>query len=465
MQTSITLAGVLVAGSAILVGQYSADAVPGGGDDGGVAGALGADVIVGALPAIAKYGSVGGTAAYALATTSCNIGDEVLDWYANNNDHPVIPQNMYVVRDGRLEQIGMSWLKHGFCALQQSLCGACQPAGGGCPPLLGVGCSDPYSASLNGQQSNLGPRSLINAVTGIFPYPWGGFPPAQSTIGRRIQVQLDDLDPGLNGGARYFAEGMYISKQDSAAGNSWNNASYREFNVGSFSGGSYNLSLVGPTYQQKPAIFAWQQVHNDVDVNSIEIPDDGIFHVGSRASDNGDGTWRYSYVVYNLTSDLSGASLSISKAADAVVTNVGFHDIDYHSGEPYDNTDWASEVGKDAVTWSNGTTYAENPDANALRWNTAYTFWFDSSTPPVEGNIELGLFKNGESVTTTGFVPAGAPPIAGDYDNNGCVNGSDLAYALAYWGGPEGDLNGDGTTDGYEIAIVLANWGDGGCGG
>ncbi len=78
MQTSTTLAGVLVAGSAILVGQYSADAVPGGENDGGVAGGIGADVIVGALPAIAKYGSVGGIAAYALATTSCNIGDEIL---------------------------------------------------------------------------------------------------------------------------------------------------------------------------------------------------------------------------------------------------------------------------------------------------------------------------------------------------------------------------------------------------
>jgi len=462
MQTSITLAGVLVAGSAILVGQYSADAVPGGGDDGGVAGGtIGADVIVGALPAIAKYGSVGGTAAYALATTSCNIGDEILDWYANNNDHPVIPQNMYVVRDGRLEQIGMSWLKHGFCALQQSLCGPCQPAGGGCPPLLGVGCSDPYSASLNGQQSNLGPRSQVNAATGFFPYPWSA-PPAPGTVGRRIQVALDDLDPGLNSGARYFAEGMYISKQDSAAGNSFNNASYREFNVGSFSGGSYNLNLTGPTYQQKPAIFAWQLVHNDVEIGTIDVPNDGRFHVGSRAVDNGDGTWRYSYVVYNLTSDLSAGSFTVAKAANATITNAGFHDIDYHSGEPYDNTDWNVEIGKDAVVWSNGSSFASNPDANALRWNTAYTFWFDSTTPPAEGDLSLGLFKNGETAATTGLVPAGVPPIPGDLDGNGTVNGSDLALILAFWGTDEGDITGDGTTDGADMSIVLGSWGDGG---
>jgi len=459
MQTSTTLAGVLVAGSAILVGQYSADAVPGGENDGGVAGGIGADVIVGALPAIAKYGSVGGTAAYALATTSCNIGDEILDWYANNNDHPVIPQNMHVVRDGRLEQIGMSWLKHGFCALQQSLCGACQPAGGGCPPLLGVGCSDPYSASLNGQQSNLGPRSQVNAATGYFPYPWSA-PPAPGTVGRRIQVDLDDLDPSLNGGARYFAEGMYISKQDSAAGNSFNNASYREFNVGSFSGGSYNLNLTGPTYQQKPAIYAWQLVHNDVQIETIDVPEDGRLHVGSRASDNGDGTWRYSYVVYNLTSDLSVGSFSVSKAMSAEIVDAGFHDIDYHSGEPYDNTDWTVEIGKDSVVWSNGTTFESNPDANAIRWNTAYTFWFDSTTPPAEGQLDLGLFKNGATETTTGFVPAGTPPIPGDLDGNGVVNGSDLALVLAFWGTDEGDITGDGTTDGADMSIVLANWGE-----
>ena len=92
---------------------------PRGGDDGGVAGgSIGPDVIVGALPNVSKYGTVSGISAYALGTTSCNIGDEVLAWYdtgANSNQHPVIAQNLYRIKDGRIEMVGMSWLKHGFC--------------------------------------------------------------------------------------------------------------------------------------------------------------------------------------------------------------------------------------------------------------------------------------------------------------------------------------------------------------
>ncbi|MFM7052436.1 MAG: hypothetical protein ACKOYN_09940, partial [Planctomycetota bacterium] len=170
MKTSITLGGLLLGSVAILLGQFQANAVPG---DGGTASA-GPDVIVGAIPDVASYGSVtvGGvvTRAYAFGTTSCNIGTVNLDWNASpSNQHPFIPMNMYRYYNGRLEQIGMSWGKHGFCALQQNLCGTCTPAGSGCPSLLGVGCSDPYSASLNGSQGDLGWRKEVNAATGAFP--------------------------------------------------------------------------------------------------------------------------------------------------------------------------------------------------------------------------------------------------------------------------------------------------------
>lgn len=48
-----------------------------------------------------------------------------------------------------------------------------------------------------------------------------------------------------------------------------------------------------------------------------------------------------------------------------------------------------------------------------------------------------------------------------DFNNDGQVNGADLATLLANWLAPGGlpDLNGDGTVNGADLANLLANWG------
>jgi hypothetical protein len=48
----------------------------------------------------------------------------------------------------------------------------------------------------------------------------------------------------------------------------------------------------------------------------------------------------------------------------------------------------------------------------------------------------------------------------GDLDDNGVVDGADLALVLGNWGSPGiGDVNNDGTTDGADISLVLGAWG------
>ena len=115
-----------------------------------LAGNPGPDVIVGDLPDTFAYGAAGTPAyhAYDLGTSSCNLGNVNLLWVASTNQHPVIAQNIYRLKDGRLEQLGGSWVKHGFTALTQNLCATCNGQGGS---VLGVGCSDPYDFGLNGQ--------------------------------------------------------------------------------------------------------------------------------------------------------------------------------------------------------------------------------------------------------------------------------------------------------------------------
>ena len=126
VKIGLTLGSLLLGSTAILLGQMSADAVPGGD---GAAGSVGADVAVCDMPSIYRWGVSGGIQGYSVGTTSVNLGDVDLEWYANNNRHPRIPQNLFQFEDGRLKQIGMSWCKDGFCALQQNQCGSCDPAG------------------------------------------------------------------------------------------------------------------------------------------------------------------------------------------------------------------------------------------------------------------------------------------------------------------------------------------------
>ncbi len=455
MKIGMILGGLAVAGVAMTIGQFNATAVPG---DGGSTESAGPDVIVGGIPDRSHFGAVGGISAYSFGTTSCNIGTQNLSWIQNTNVHPVIPQNIYRVKNGVIEQIGMSWLKHGFCALQETLCGACTPAGGGCANALGVGCSDPYTSGLNGQQSLLGPRYQVNASTGVFPYPVTGVPSAAQTIGRRCQVATNDMNPAMNAGAQYFAECMYVHPQDAASGNDNNNASYRKFTVSNtVTSGAHTISLTGSTIQMKCALYAWQSIVPSVKVTEVDTPD-GRLVVGYDATDNGNGTWHYEYAVFNMNSHDSVGSVSIPVPGSVTVTNQGFHDVDYHSGEPYSGTDWAMSVGGGAANWSTQT-FAQNPNANALRWATTYNFRFDANSAPTTGSVTLGLFRTGGQVMVTGYVP-GSLCATADLNCDGAVNGADLGLLLSDWAATSGpaDLNGDHFVDGADLGILLSNW-------
>ena len=355
----------------------------------------GADVIVGEIPASTTYSATGGMSAYSLGTTSCNVGDQELLWFQNTNQHPVIGQNIYRMENGRFEQVGLGWLKHGFFALQQNLCCDCNASSSG-GTRLGVGCSDPYSSGLNGSQGGLGPRSQVNAFTGAFPYPFQAQGQTGDSVFKRIQVLTDDVDPALHPTAQYLGEAQYVTPDDSAAGNGANSVSYCLLSrPGTTSGGSFRLNVVnGSTVRELGAIRGWQALDPSVVIKDIFVPGEGMFVAGSNVIDNGDGTWRYEYAVFNNNSDLSGQSFTVPLGSDVNTVDVGMSFPLYHSGEPYTNQPWTSSVGPAGVTWSTET-FAQNTNANALRWGTTYSFWFSCDAPPVTGNATLGLFKPG----------------------------------------------------------------------
>ncbi|HPF38581.1 MAG TPA: hypothetical protein PK093_08055 [Phycisphaerae bacterium] len=366
-----------------------------------------ADVVYTDCTNIATYGPVGSMYAYALSSTTCNMGNVALLWGTSHNGTPALAMNAYRIYDGRLEQIGQGWVKHSCCAAAGNACGI--PCTGGGGSQLGAGCSDVYGAGYNGGHSRLGPRAEINAFTGnIIPAPGDSGDP----VYKRLQVPVDDMTLTNYPGARYMIEGVYVGSDDAAAGNGWNNASYKVVTINQT---GFDMTPAGSMHVGVPAIYAWREQglgmdtpDESVEVQQVDVPGEGIFHLASKATDNGDGTWRFDYAVYNLNSDRAGGAFTVPTGG-ATVSDVGFRDVPYHSGEPYDNTDWTISVDNGSITWSSPETFAQNPMSNALRWGTMYNFWFTSDVGPNDtpGEVTIGLFKTGTptSISATTTVP------------------------------------------------------------
>jgi len=352
-------------------------------------------VVVGALTGPCNYTAEAGYDAFSHGTTACNIGGQPLIWLANNNQHPVIGGTLYRYdpsNNGRFTMVGMSWLKHGFGALQQTLCGPCNAYPN--TTALGVGCSDPYGACQNGTQAPLGPRSEINATTGAFPYPpsdpaWSG------NTERRLRVPLALLDTN----STYVSEAQYVQYQDALGGVDDNNASYRISTV-SGTPADYSLAYSGPTVQGEPAINAWAALDPGVVLQTVQVPGTmgGLFSVGIKRIDNGDGTWRFECCAHNLNCHDSASSFTVSFAGGVTITNQGFHAPEWHANEVYDNNAWIGSAAANGATWMVDQPFAANPNSNALRWGSAYSFWFDANDPDPTG-IALDLYRSGGSAT------------------------------------------------------------------
>jgi hypothetical protein len=381
----------------------------------------GPDVIVGDLPSVEQFGSVGTQVGLAVGTDACNNGQVDLHWFAlPNNDHPVIPQNLYRMSGGsdnieRFEQIGQSWLKHAFAAASANSCGfGCNGVGGS---QLGSGCSDLYSASLNASQSGLGSRAWVNPFTGVFP---GSPSPANHSghnhtgTSHRVTVAMSDLDTTQNPGASYFAEGQYVTPHEyvwcqahPGECNMDNNVSYRQFSVSGIT--NFRFSPIGSTVRKSPAIFAW----TGATINLIE-PDpgnDGIAFVAYKVTNPSERVWHYEYAIYN--ENLDRAIQSFAVPTGRLVRNIGFHAPPQEPGwandgtvgnTGYSSTSWTSVVTGGSLTWS-CETFAQTPNANAIRWGTLYNFRFDSNRPPQDASAVIGFFKTGAPIT----VPIQAP--------------------------------------------------------
>ena len=397
----------------------------------------GPDVIVGDLSGLTQPDASSGTqVGLAVATDSCNAGTVDLDWFAlPNNDHPVIPQNLYRLSGGaanndRFEQIGQSSVKHAFTALTNNLCGfGCNGVGGS---HLGSGCSDPYSASLNsgGSGHTLGSRAWINPFTGAYPRGDSATPPNSHTghthtgPSHRILVEISDLSTTQNPGATYYVEAQYITPHEYAwcqanptQCNMYNNVSHRRYIVNG-TGSPFTFSTgTFTTVREKPAINEWT---GSTSVQIQPAPgSDGIGVVAYKVTNPSPGVWHYEYAVYNQNLDRGIQSFSVPVGGGVILSNIGFHAPPQHPGSANDGTvgnagyssaPWTQTLGAGAMIW-NTEKFGDNQNANAIRWGTMYNFRFDADRPPQTTNATVGFFKTGAPITVQ--IQGPSSPAAG----------------------------------------------------
>ncbi len=394
----------------------------------GSVAAGGADMTFCQLFDLRQFGRTSTTLGLAVATTSWNVGTADLMWFQNPDArHPYIVSNLYRLKDDRFEQIGQSWIKHGFFALSSEQCGTTctYEPGHGVGDWLGVGCTDTYTSGLNATQSGLGPRYEINPWTGNYRYAGSHLSSGHShdAIEHRLQVAEADLIDGTLPPAQFFVDGYYVVRDDV---NHTNSVSWKPVSPSGVPGGtwSFGMSNEGVRPNTGYALDAWVGARQTViaqDIPPVEfVSPDGRCILASKVTNLGGGMWHYEYALYNFDMNRKVLSFSVPTAQSANIQNVGFHAVQSHN-EPFSNTPWTASIQPGSITWST----VDNP----IRWGTMYNFRFDVDADPIDVTVTLGLYEPGTPDHLTGITDgpntagatcsAAAPPIA---DISGIAN-------------------------------------------
>ncbi|MBY0307211.1 MAG: hypothetical protein K2Q09_00570 [Phycisphaerales bacterium] len=384
----------------------------------------GPDLVTGDCWGVTNFGTgtVNGVSvrAFGLGADAWNRGTQTVAWVPASPRHPVIAQNIYRDLNGRLDNVGIGWLKHGFASENATRYGPCAtPFGDG--QTLGPNCSDAYTSTQNGGRDDLGPRFDVNPMTGSFTPDWTPLvgPAPGNTTARRVQVPVSEW---ATPGAEYWVDTHYVSADDASWGNGRNNVSARRIvsiptpdtyaSTRIFEGGPGDTTKIGQT-----ALEAWAERVSAatpgavrtavVDFHELTQPAltlagtpsgvmkdcYGRFVLYSRVFDNADGTWTYLYGLYNINSHRAAAGVSLRMPPGPAASGFAFKAPLYHSGERIDNSPWLLSAPGDGrltaaynpafpptMSVANVGTVAAQP--NYVYWGTMYTWSFTTAAAP-----------------------------------------------------------------------------------
>lgn len=410
-----------------------------------------------------------------IVTTSHNVGTVNVDWIAAgfpgevlDNRHPFIGQNMYRLRSGRLEQIGLAWIKHGFYSVND-----------GCPDpdgeFLGVGCFDTYGNFTNANRQYLGPRSEINPLNGYWE-PCGshfdtgevGYPPGIpgdcisthfTTFGdhdnddHRLRVADQDVI-AADATNRFFTEGFYIVAGDE---NIENNFGYRKTTFVPPGVDPDWTFLHTTAFAQRPVIDDWGDA-----VTTATPTAEGKVRVAARVVTIDATHNRYEYNIFNMNLDRQIDAFTVPLGPGVTPTDFGFFAPIEDEEPQISSAPWTPTVNADSITWA---APAPNIGAgeelpNTIRYGTMYTFWFAANTQPGNSALSLHPFRPGAEDTLTATLPAPCL-LDADINGDGIVDTADLGILISQFGtlGPEADVNGDGVVDTADLGQLISMFG------
>lgn len=335
----------------------------------------------------------------------------------NTAQHPFLVWSLYRLANGRIEQLGISDVKHAFLTINLN-CeeGACED-----DQILGVGCEDVYGVLTNESYERLSFRDEVTAHSGVWVSQGSHFDQDGDNVqdhpefnpdppfAHRMLVQEADL---ATAGAQYFIDAWYVVRDDVDI---FNSMGYRRVTP-SFGGSSWTFGLSG-AFQQGSALNAWVDPDSPGAGNANAVLDTGAGQVrlAVKTTNLGGGQWRYDYALANHDLDRQVGRFSIPLGG-ASAGSFYFRDYDQNAGN-----NWTPLVTAAAITWT-------KTAGKGLDWGVTYNFGFVSDQPPADASATLLPVEGGGPATYSigTKVPAAGSLIFGD----GFETGSTAAWNL-----------------------------------
>ncbi len=389
----------------------------------------------------------GGEIGFSARNDMCNPGTVLIPWQAAMQpNHPKFGFMITRESGGRMVQISdWSYIKHAFTSLNSNA-GPCLPCTNpGTGTVMGIGCSDVYANSNNGDRFWLGPPEELDPWLGTWN-PVGSYfdrgdpavaPPANmdgvrsltstqtnafDVVKNRVTVKESDL---LVAGATYYYQ-IHLIHQGEGLAKRNNNLRSRGVSF-TWNGTAWNTPTNVGVSVNGSVLTRWTGATYNAAANGF---DEGQFGVAVKVTGPVGGFWHYEFAVQNIDNNRGGAAFRLPVCAGARVQNLGFRDID---ANPLN--DWTTTVNGTEIAWLAA-------PGNSQRWNQLFNFWFDCDVAPVAGSATIDQANPGPGALTVSvptqvpglqpavYLGAGCGTPAAELSVNGLPTAGNALFAL-----------------------------------